>query len=580
MALSVDWPYLLDGREAMKIRVIGALLSCALALSACGGGGGSGDGVAEPQVAFDENDTVAAENTDNTDTENSDEIVSIIETIAVGQVQSGSVAFDAFDLFRVPADSQIIVTTESGDADLFLFSDEDLQIFLCSATQPFIEDSCSGSDPDGEVFAVVFGREASEYNITVSVDCTVPAINDWVNRSMQDYYLFADNVPVVNPANFNSPSSLLNELRFQELDRFSNVADDAEGRQQFLAEGLAFGFGHIFRFDAEGNARIARVYDDSPFGRAGVKRGDISLGINNELWGDIDAARFEELVGDMENPLATTWQFIDGETGERKSPLITQAEYRVNTVLFDTIYDNSSFDGRTGYIVFNQFLRTSEAELDAAIQRLNDGGATELILDLRYNTGGFISIANRLASQIAGADLAGNVLVRYEYNDEYTSENFDNNFEAATPELGFERVVILTTGSTASSSEIVINALKPYIDVVVIGARTSGKPFISTANNFCGYVLNAMEAQGVNANGVSVAGGITPDCFAEDDPTRNFGGGGDNVEGMLLSALDYVAFGTCDVGAPIVAARKSAVPSYLVDDFPALGAVIDSRGRR
>ena len=115
----------------------------------------------------------------------------------------------------------------------------------------------------------------------------------------------------------------------------------------------------------------------------------------------------------------------------------------------------------------------------------------------------------------------------------------------------------------------------PYIDVTVMGQRTSGKPFISVANEYCGQSLSAMEAQGVNQNGVTVAGGIAPNCFAADDVTRDFGGSADGIEGMLESALDYVVFGICDTNP--VLSKQPSVLSSRISESPFTGAVLDTR---
>jgi len=340
-----------------------------------------------PEDTSDTADTVdSTDNTDTTEPTEPTDTTPAVESLAAGQTRSGSVDIDTFDLYRVPSGAEVILTTESGDANLALYTSSEVfspDTFLCFDGQAFIEDNCSATNPNGDVFAAVFADEASNYNIRISADCSVPAINDWVYRSMQDYYLFADNVPVVDPSEYSSPNALLSDIRFQELDPFSGVNPNQESREQLFAEGMTFGFGHSFRVDANGAARIASVYADSPFGRAGVKRGDISLGINDELWNDIDNDRFDELVGDDENPLAVTWQFIDGETGERKSPLIQAAEYRLNTVLFDTVYTNPSFDGATGYIVFNSFLRTlNELETAAQLNLFWICDTTEVVLPL------------------------------------------------------------------------------------------------------------------------------------------------------------------------------------------------------
>lgn len=549
----------------------GLWLSIALVMAGCGSGGSGGGGEIDDPIVTTETVTPTP-----TDTPPQQEPTQSVEPefIPAGGASAQFVAQGGEVLYRVPSGAQVTLTSLTGNADLFLFDNENLDNLLCAAARPFAEDSCSATDSDGEVIAVVFGREVSGFDIGVSADCSVEAVNRWVYRNMKDYYLYADEVPDVDPASYASTADLMRDLRFNELDPFSGVSNAAQ-RQAFLEEGASFGFGFNLQFDADLNTRVIFVYADSPAGRAGIKRGDILVGLNNELWNDISNDRLQELIGTQDNPLPNEWQFIDGETAEAKSVSLTQSEYRLNTVLHSSVWTNQSFDGATGYIVFNNFLRTSEAELDATINSILDRGATELVLDLRYNPGGFISIASKLASQIGGSDLAGNLLVRYEYNDKYTSQNDEILFEVESPILNFDRVVFLTTGRTASASELLISALSPYIDVTVMGQRTSGKPFISVANEYCGQSLSAMEAQGVNQNGVTVAGGIAPNCFAADDVTRDFGGSADGIEGMLESALDYVVFGICDTNP--VLSKQPSVLSSRISESPFTGAVLDTR---
>ena len=180
-------------------------------------------------------------------------------------------------------------------------------------------------------------------------------------------------------------------------------------------------------------------------------------------------------------------------------------------------------------------------------------------LDLRYNSGGRVFVAERLAAQLSGNRLTGEVFSSTRYNDTYRNLDSVREFEEAMPTLDLSRVIVITTPRTASASELVINALSPYLEVVTIGERSTGKPFQSFSRDFCGMSLNAMSSEIVNASGNSVAGGIEATCYAVDDRTRNYGIGEAGIEGMLLAALDYVVFGDCAV-APAdtpIAARST-----------------------
>ena len=553
-------------KNLCKLNAIGLALTLVLAGCSSGGPGGGSDVTTDnsadnEQIANDDGAIVELQSP---------------EVLALGAVRSGFVAEGESQLFRVPSGSTVSLTSSSGDADLLLFGGEELtnENLLCNAGFFWQEENCTATVPGAEMFALIFGRSAATFNVSVSNDCSVVAVNEWVYRNMQDYYLFADNVPVINPTSYESTSDLMRDLRFESVDPYSGVSD-AVTQQEFFESGGTFGFGFSWQFDAAGNPRIIRVYEDSPMGRAGISRGDIIVGLNDELWVELTNERFFELIGDRDNPLTNTWRFIDGVSGEPIAVPLVESEFTLNSVLFDDVYTNTSISGSVGYLVFDSFIEPSEAELDAAFSRFVSAGVTELVLDLRYNSGGRTSIARRLASQIAGPELDGSLLVRYEYNDKYSAVNFNRLFEAATPSLDLDRVVVLTTGRSASSSELVINSLKPYMEVVVIGESTNGKSFISRAKEYCGIALNAMEAQGVNANGVSVVDGIAADCFAADDPAKDFLGSGGELEGMFSKAVDYLAFGTCDA-QPALAKRATATSELShIGELPYFGAVSD-----
>ena len=237
---------------------------------------------------------------------------------------------------------------------------------------------------------------------------------------------------------------------------------------------------------------------------------------------------------------------IRAGSGETYSVDVTPAEYAINTVLHTEILEPVGYAGRIGYIAFRSFLESSEAELREAFRTFDEADVTDLVVDLRYNGGGRVRIARLLAAQIGSPSTDGELLIQYRFNDRHSNRNFGQTFANDPNGLNMSRVTFLTSGGTASSSEIVINGLAPYLDVSLIGTRTTGKPFISSGRDLCGKRINAMEAEGFNANDVSVFGGISATCFAQDDFTRPFGTSDVGTEGMLQTALDFVVNGTCN----------------------------------
>ena len=552
-----------------KTALNGILFALVFALSACGGGSGGGDGEGEgddngfqPFTESIPDDTLDADGAGE-DEEPEDNGPAAPQLLGAGETVSGRLNEDEFITYRVPADSQVVLTSITGDSDLFLFDAPGFadEAFLCADVTFFREDICTGSGSGDTVFATVVARNSSDYTLNVTNDCSVGSVNQWVYRSMLDYYLFADQVPVVDPLDFESPSDLVREIRFNPIEPFSGIGD-AVSRQVLFEEGREFGFGFQWQRDSAGDLRIRNIEFDSPFGRAGVNRGDIFHSLGGITDDELTSEQFFELIGTEEEPREVEWTFIDGVTGELESFVATQTEYSINTVAFTNTFTHPEFDGTTGYIVFNRFLNTSVDELDRAIDQLRAANITELVLDLRYNGGGRVFVAERLAAQLSGNRLTDEVLSRTRYNNTYQDLNSESFFEDALPALDLSRVIVLTSPDTASASELVINSLSAYMEVVTIGERSVGKPFQSFSRQFCGMALNAMNSQLVSATETTVAGGIGADCFAQDDLSRDYGIGEGGIEGMLLSALDFVVFGTCDaVPSDIVAVRNSPVGS-------------------
>lgn len=526
-------------------RGIAVMLALLLAtLSGCGGSSGSGNPPEEP-----EGPTVTPESGDVT-------ALSADGAALSGFVSSGDSAF-----FSIPPGSQIVLTTVSGDADLYLYPDQNFSNdnIVCAASLPYIEDSCQN---DEATIARVYGSTDSDFQIYATYDCSVASQNRWVDREMRDYYLFYDRVPTLNLDDYSSPEALIRDLRVNDLDPFSGIRDAAQA-VELIEEGGFFGMGFRWRRDANDDIRVLRVHEDSPMGRAGVRRSDIIESVNGVAWDDLDTETYNNFVGTRDNPLPTTWVFRDSDTNEARSVELTAAVYTVNTVLHSQIITHPQYDGGIGYLVFEQFLSPSEAELDRVLSDFQQRGINDLILDLRYNGGGLTRIARKLMSQIAGPGTDDQLLIEYQHNDKYTALNYERRFEPQSIQLDLKRLVVLTTGSTASASEIVINSLRPYIDVVIVGDTTAGKPYISIGREFCGKRINAMTAQGVNASGDNVFNGLSADCLGTDDLTRDFGvETGGPIEGMVKSGADYLVFGTCNT--PVLTKRSvtQSVPAF------------------
>ncbi|HEX3475602.1 MAG TPA: S41 family peptidase [Kofleriaceae bacterium] len=243
-----------------------------------------------------------------------------------------------------------------------------------------------------------------------------------------------------------------------------------------------------------------------------------------------------------------------------------------------------------GYFLFTDHIATAEKALFDAFTQLSKAGVTDLILDMRYNGGGYLDIASELAYMIAGPSrTAGKTFERLQFNDKYPDtdpfsglplepEGFVNQslgFVSSRlaagmplPSLGLSRVFVLTTSETCSASESVMNSLAGVdVQVIQIGDTTCGKPYGFVPQDNCGTTFFAIQFQGVNNKGFGdyadgfVPGGVFQGCTTADDFTHALG---DPAEGLIAAALQYRASSTCPARAPMTVAPLA----------PASGAVI------
>jgi len=403
--------------------------------------------------------------------------------------------------------------------------------------------------------------------------CTTEGINAWVDAQMRDYYIYYDQVPIVDPSEYASPAALLSDLRVLP-DIYSSIL--AQGpRTALFDEGESFGFGYRPGRDQQGALRFVNIVGGSPMEQAGVLRGDRLLALNGLPELDITEDLFDQIFGEPGVPTTVTFTLSRGDS-EPFDVAVTSAVYTINTVADVRTFNLNG--SKVGYIESSSFLRTSEAEIDSAIETMFEENPSDVILDFRYNGGGFVYIAQKFASQLVGRSLVGRTFQTTEFNRNFEQFNSRALLEEQEIHLDLPRVIILTTGGTASASEAIANNLKPYIDVVLIGSTTGGKPFASVANPNCDFLLNAMDRITSNDAGETVLGGIAPTCEVTDEFLHPMSSPDD---ALLGAALHYLQTSTC----PIVATADSGaqfrtnvirapIDSYV--DTPQLNSLFDS----
>jgi carboxyl-terminal processing protease len=223
---------------------------------------------------------------------------------------------------------------------------------------------------------------------------------------------------------------------------------------------------------------------------------------------------------------------------------------------------------KIGYMLFDDHVATAESELINAITTFRTAGVSDVVIDLRYNGGGFLYIASELAYMLGGNRITANATFeKLIFNDKHPEET--NNpantigFQMVSttgqtlPTLNLPRVFVITAPGTCSASESVINGLTPFVNVIRIGGTTCGKPYGFIQANNCGDAFFAIQFQGVNNVGFGdYTNGFAPTCTVADDFTHALG---DSSEGRLSATLAYSRTGTCP--ATSVIAHQATLPS-------------------
>jgi C-terminal peptidase prc len=387
--------------------------------------------------------------------------------------------------------------------------------------------------------------------------CTTAGQNLYVRDVMSDIYFWYREMPVLDPVKFNSPEEYLDAVRYLPRDRTFSYITSRAANDAFFSESQFIGFGFSMAYPAADEVRISDVFPDSPASEANLSRGDRIVEVNGQ---SVAALLESGGLGDVFGPseVGVEGQLVVRRGGATYQARMTKRLVTIPTVSMTKVYETNG--RRVGYVSFKNFVQPSFDALDVAFADLRGRQVNELVLDLRYNGGGLVSVAQHLASLIGGSRTNGLVFAEYFHNDRNAFRNRVLRFELPTNALTLDRLVVITTHASASASELVINALRPFMPVQVIGDRTYGKPVGQYGIPFCDKVLGPVSFTVRNANGEGdYFDGISPTCTAPDDLDSQLG---DVKEGSLREALALIATGRCSP-APTTARIPSRRPTRL-----------------
>jgi carboxyl-terminal processing protease len=326
-------------------------------------------------------------------------------------------------------------------------------------------------------------------------------VNDFVWKGLNLYYLWQADVPnladsrFANQAELNlflkgysKPEDLFDALRVDKsIDRFSWIVSDyleLEGMLQGTTknDGMEFGLYLKSTNSSDIFGYVRYIIPNSDASTKDIKRGAIFYGVNGT---QLTVSNYQSLLLNSENYTLNLADFDNGKiTPNGKSVNLTKTELSENPILINTVIESNGH--KIGYLMYNGFYPNYDTPLNEAFGSLKSQGITDLVLDLRYNGGGSVYTSTLLASMITG-QFTDKVFSKQRWNDKinayYETEKPDalkNLFtntvnNAPINSLNLTKIYILTSKSTASASELVINGLKPYIEVVQIGDITTGK---------------------------------------------------------------------------------------------------------
>jgi C-terminal processing protease CtpA/Prc len=415
-------------------------------------------------------------------------------------------------------------------------------------------------------FACKKETEAPKVTPPTSVASPNIAPNKWIHEVMSYYYLWSDSMPVLAKTDtIAKPTDYFYKILYNygKTDRFSWIDESVTNLQNQL-NGISTVLGvknNAFYIDDTRTSLafvLAYVLKGSPAEKAGLKRGDIILKVDDQT---ITNANYTTILSNQTLKLGLG-DFTNGAfVSNGRSVSVTKVELQTNPILADTIIAWSG--KKVGYLAYSQFLTSFDDSLRAIFGRFKTAGVNELVLDFRYNGGGYV-VSSDLITNLTVKNAAarvGNTMNKKVYNKTYSaylaktysdSSAFLTKFKSEPNNLGtLSRVFVLTAGNTASASELVINNLLPFMDVILIGENTYGKNVgsftITDPNKRWDYGLQPITFLTANAIGKSDYGtvdGFTPNYKLADNllPYKALGNPAETYLSKALSIIGNVAY--------------------------------------
>ena len=413
---------------------------------------------------------------------------------------------------------------------------------------------------------------------------------------LNEWYLFPNLLATANPASFNDLQSYLDArvapARAQNRDRFFTFATSIAEENALINSGSSAGFGiRLFYNTAANRVFVTEAFEGANGLAAGLDRGSeiIAIGTSaanlqsvSSLMQSGGPQAVVNALGPSTAGTTRVLRFVQpgGATIERS---ITKTDFALDPVSdrYGAVVLN---DGgkRVGYINLRTFIIADASnQLRTAFGQFRAQGVTEVIIDLRYNGGGLVDVAD-IFGDLLGSGRTGQVWSRTVLRASKSSENTTRAFRNEANAIAPTRIAVITTDASASASELVTNSLIPYLgtNMALVGGNTFGKPVGQFGFDLaaCDLRVRAVTFQTVNAAGqgeyfTGLASVVPNTCRAGDDITRPLG---DPGEASIRTALDFLAGRSCTA---IAGDAKGDIAQRASSDLPERQPLMPERPR-
>lgn len=442
--------------------------------------------------------------------------------------------------------------------------------------------ACGGGGSSNNVVSLPPGGGTPTPSPTpVSTTCSLENRQNWAFDQINEWYLFPETLPAsLSPAPYASVQDYINALtataRSQGRDRFFTFITSIAEENAFLNSGATAGFGIRLSFDSVASRLfILEAFEGAPALAAGMDRGTEILAIGTSttnlvtvttLFAQGGAAAVSDALGPSTAGTSRVLRFRDA-AGIETTTTVTKTDFAIQPVsprYGVQIIDNGGT--MTGYVNLRTFIDSAEQQLRDAFLQFRNAGVTELVIDLRYNGGGLVRTAELFADLMGRDRFASDVQSVTRFRASKSSHNETRNFMPQAQSVAPTRIAFITTGGSASASELVINAMIPYLDpdMALIGSNTFGKPVgqIGLDRTACDDRIRIVAFATENADGngdyfSGLAGSLANSCQAADDITLPLG---DSGEASTARALGFLSGAACtpisSAGGDMIAGQR------------------------